>query len=113
MGANMARRLADLGYPVAAVYDQHESTAASLAVTAAVERDRGNDSPAAFAGLIHRSPWQAVALLVFLLSLAGIPPLAGFVGKFAMFSAAMAESTTRGTPGLTWLVGLAAVMSAI
>ena len=32
MGANMARRLADLGYPVAAVYDQHESTAASLAV---------------------------------------------------------------------------------
>jgi NADH:ubiquinone oxidoreductase subunit 2 (subunit N) len=39
--------------------------------------------------------------------------LAGFVGKFAMFSAAMAESTKTGTPGLTWLVGLAAVMSAI
>ena len=32
MGANMARRLADLGYPVAAVYDQHEATATSLAV---------------------------------------------------------------------------------
>jgi NADH-quinone oxidoreductase subunit N len=30
-----------------------------------------------------------------------------------MFSAAMAESTRNGTPGLTWLVGLAAVMSAI
>jgi NADH-quinone oxidoreductase subunit N len=39
--------------------------------------------------------------------------LAGFVGKFAMFSAAMAESTSSGIPGLTWLVGLAAVMSAI
>jgi 3-hydroxyisobutyrate dehydrogenase len=32
MGANMARRLADLGYPVAAVYDPHPSLAASLAV---------------------------------------------------------------------------------
>jgi len=89
------------------------ATLGALAVTAAVERDRGNDSPVAFAGLIHRSPWQAVALLVFLTSLAGIPPLAGFVGKFVLFSAAMAESTKGGTPGLTWLVGLAAIMSAI
>jgi NADH-quinone oxidoreductase subunit N len=89
------------------------ATLGALAVTAAVERERGNDSPAAFAGLVHRSPWQAVALLVFLTSLAGIPPLAGFVGKFAMFSAAMAESTRGGAPGLTWLVGLAAIMSAI
>ena len=40
--------------------------------------------------------------------------MAGFAGKFMMFGAAMAESTTpQGTPGLTWLVGLAAVMSAI
>jgi NADH-quinone oxidoreductase subunit N len=89
------------------------ATLGALAVTAAVERDRGDDSPSAFAGLIHRSPWQAVALLVFLTSLAGIPPLAGFVGKFALFSAAMAESTRAGIPGLTWLVGLAAIMSAI
>ena len=89
------------------------ATLGALAVSAAVERDRGNDSPAAFAGLVHRSPWQAVALLVFLTSLAGIPPLAGFVGKFALFSAAMAESTRGGAPGLTWLVGLAAIMSAI
>jgi 3-hydroxyisobutyrate dehydrogenase-like beta-hydroxyacid dehydrogenase len=32
MGANMARRLADLGYPIGAVYDPHESVAASLAL---------------------------------------------------------------------------------
>ncbi len=89
------------------------ATLGALAVTASVERDRGNDSPAAFAGLIHRSPWQAVALLVFLTSLAGVPPLAGFVGKFALFSSAMAASTKGGNPGLTWLVGLAAIMSAI
>jgi len=89
------------------------ATLGALAVTAAVERDRGDDSPASFAGLIHRSPWQAVALLVFLTSLAGIPPLAGFVGKFALFGAAMAETARGGSPGLTWLVGLAAIMSAI
>ena len=89
------------------------ATLGALAVSAAVERDRGNDSPAAFAGLVQRSPWQAVALLVFLTSLAGIPPLAGFVGKFALFSTAMAETAHSGTSGLTWLVGLAAIMSAI
>ncbi len=89
------------------------ATFGALAVTAAVERDRGDDSLGSFAGLVHRSPLQALALLVFLTSLAGVPPLAGFVGKFVMFSAAMAETTNHGTPGLTWLVGLAAIMSAI
>ncbi len=89
------------------------ATLGALAVTAAVERDRGNDSPQSFAGLVARSPFQAVCLLVFLTSLAGIPPLAGFFGKFALFSTAMAESASGGKPGLVWLVGLAAIMSAI
>jgi NADH-quinone oxidoreductase subunit N len=89
------------------------ATLGALAVTAAVERDRGDDSPAAFAGLVHRAPLQAAALLVFLASLAGIPPLAGFVGKFALFSEAMAATASGETPGLVWLVGLAAVMSAV
>lgn len=89
------------------------ATLGALAVTASVERDRGNDSPGSFAGLVHRSPLQAVALLIFMTSLGGIPPLAGFVGKFALFSTAMAATTKGGNPGLTWLVGLAAVMSAI
>ncbi len=89
------------------------ATLGAVAVTAAVERDRGNDSIPAFVGLVHRSPMQAVALLVFLSSLAGIPPLAGFFGKFAMFSNAMAATGAGGQPGLAWLVGLGAVMSAI
>ena len=33
-------------------------------------------------GLIDRSPASAIVLLIFMLSLAGIPPLAGFVGKY-------------------------------
>jgi NADH-quinone oxidoreductase subunit N len=36
-------------------------------------------------GLMHRSPAAAVLMLVFLLSLAGIPPTAGFVGKYFIF----------------------------
>lgn len=89
------------------------ATFGALAVTAGVERDRGDDSLGSFAGLVHRSPLQAVALLVFLTSLAGIPPLAGFVGKFAMFSEAVAVSATQASTGLVWLVGLGAVMSAV
>jgi NADH-quinone oxidoreductase subunit N len=36
-------------------------------------------------GLIHRNPGYAVAMLVFLVSLAGIPPTAGFLGKYYIF----------------------------
>ena len=47
-------------------------------------------SLADYAGLGRRSPWLAAALGLFLLSLAGIPPTAGFVGKLAVFGAAIA-----------------------
>jgi NADH-quinone oxidoreductase subunit N len=42
-----------------------------------------------YAGLGYRSPIAAVALSLFLFSLAGIPPTAGFMGKFYLFSAAI------------------------
>src|ERR1043166_225364 len=41
------------------------------------------------AGLSRRSPLLAGCLAVFVLSLAGIPPLAGFFGKFTVFAAAL------------------------
>ncbi len=89
------------------------ATLGALAVTAAVERERGDDHIASFGGLIKRSPFLAISLLVFLTSLAGIPPLAGFFGKFAMFSTAMAATASGEKSGLAWLVGLAAIMSAV
>jgi NADH-quinone oxidoreductase subunit N len=82
-------------------------------VTAAVERERGDDRISSFAGLFRRCPLQAISLLVCFASLAGIPPLAGFFGKFAMFGSAMAVSTSGAHSGLAWLVGLGAVMSAV
>ncbi len=59
-----------------------------------------------FNGLSKRNPWAAAAMLVFLLSLAGIPPTAGFVGKYLLFSAAMKA-------GWFWLSLLAVLMSAV
>jgi NADH-quinone oxidoreductase subunit N len=42
-----------------------------------------------FSGLHFRSPFAAFAMLLFMLSLGGIPPTAGFMGKFWLFSAAI------------------------
>jgi NADH-quinone oxidoreductase subunit N len=65
----------------------------------------GGDAIEDYAGLSQRSPGLALAMLLFLLSLAGIPPLAGFIGKFYLFAAAMKE-------GFLWLV-LVAVLNSI
>ena len=50
------------------------------------------------AGSPPRHPVLAVALSVFLLSLVGIPPTAGFVGKFYLFGAAVQAGLHRGWP---------------
>jgi len=52
-----------------------------------VEKSRGSDTIQKFLGLGKTSPIPALALAVFLFSLTGIPPLAGFIGKFYLFAA--------------------------
>jgi NADH-quinone oxidoreductase subunit N len=49
----------------------------------------GSDEISAYAGLSRRSPGLALAMLVAFLSLAGMPPLAGFVAKVFVFAAAV------------------------
>jgi NADH-quinone oxidoreductase subunit N len=68
----------------------------AFAVVGAVERrSRGDEEPAdtwdlqRFSGLAARRPGLAFAMAVFLLSLAGIPPTAGFLGKLYIFQAAI------------------------
>jgi len=56
----------------------------------------GSDEISAYSGLSRRKPWLALAMLVTFLSLAGMPPLAGFVAKIFVFAAAVKV-------GLIWL----------
>lgn len=59
------------------------------------------------AGLARRAPWLAAAMTVFLVSLVGIPPTGGFVGKLLLFGAAIK------TPKLAWLAVVGVINSAI
>ena len=52
-------------------------------------RDRAHDELSDFAGLWHRRPVLAALMTVFLLSLGGFPPTAGFIAKWYVFSAAV------------------------
>jgi NADH-quinone oxidoreductase subunit N len=83
------------------------ATVGAFGVLAALEEERV-DSIADFRGLAKRAPDLSFCLLVFLLSLAGIPPLAGFFGKFYVFVSAL-----EGHSGLLWLVLLALAMSVV
>ena len=58
----------------------------AFTVVTFVGEQTGSDSIDASAGLSSRSPAAAALLMVFLLSLAGIPPLAGFLGKYYVFA---------------------------
>jgi NADH-quinone oxidoreductase subunit N len=60
---------------------------AFLVIVALRRKDLLGEDIADLAGLMHRSPGYAVLMLVFLLSLAGLPPTAGFIGKYYIFMA--------------------------
>lgn len=82
---------------------------ASLSAFAVLYMEEGNGYDVTvdrFNGLFKKNPFVAVALTISLLSLAGIPPLAGFFGKYLVFSLALAK-------GYTGLVLLAVVTSLI
>jgi NADH-quinone oxidoreductase subunit N len=66
------------------------------------DRDRLSD----LNGLYRRSPLMAILMTVFMLSLAGFPPFAGFFGKLFLFTAGVSA-------GYTWLVVLAVLMSVV
>jgi NADH-quinone oxidoreductase subunit N len=59
-----------------------------------------------FSGLHFRSPYAAFAMLIFMLSLGGIPPTAGFMGKFWLFGAAI-------DAGYVWMAVIGVLTSAL
>jgi len=87
------------------------ATAGAFGVIAVLERNGGCQKITDLAGLSRRSPLLAGCLGVFILSLAGIPPLAGFFGKFAVFAAALKLGGLAGPVG--WLTVLAILLSAV
>lgn len=54
----------------------------AFGATALVAWDTGSDHIESFTGLARRSPWTAIPMTICLVSLVGIPPLAGFIGKW-------------------------------
>ena len=80
----------------------------AFGVTALVAtRDRSNDDLSDYAGLSTRQPLLALLLTIFLLSLGGFPPTAGFIGKWYLFNAAV----TAGDYGLAIIGVLSSVVS--
>ncbi len=104
--------LASVSYPGAAFFDGLKGillyllvytfmNLGAFAVIASLrQRDVIGDEMDDIVGLYSRAPVEAVLMLIFLLSLAGIPPLAGFYGKYFIFLS-LIES------GHYWLASLA------
>jgi NADH-quinone oxidoreductase subunit N len=78
---------------------------AAFGIVMAFSKVVGSDEISAYSGLSRRKPWLALALLVAFLSLAGMPPLAGFIAKVIVFAAAVKV-------GLIWLA-FAGVLNSI
>jgi NADH-quinone oxidoreductase subunit N len=87
------------------------ATLGTFAILSLVEEHRGTDHLSNFVGLSKQSPTLAFALAIFILSLAGIPPLAGFFAKFYLFSTVL--TSTANHTDLLWLIILAIAMSAV
>ncbi|WP_313136086.1 NADH-quinone oxidoreductase subunit N [Paracoccus jeotgali] len=79
---------------------------ATLTAFAVVTHLRGRTGLSDYGGLLRQQPLAAAALIIAFLSLVGIPPLVGFLGKFALFLAAIEG-------GYAWLALLAVANSVL
>jgi NADH-quinone oxidoreductase subunit N len=79
---------------------------AAFGIIAAFGRVSGSDEIRAYDGMSRRSPYLALAMLIAFLSLSGMPPFGGFIGKVLVFAAAMQT-------GWTWLVFVGIINSII
>lgn len=82
------------------------TNAGAFAVIIACSNQTGNNQISSLRGMWKRSPLAAAVLLLSFLSLAGIPPAAGFIGKFYLFAAIIKQ-------GYLWLAFLAIGMSMV
>ncbi|MEI8063775.1 MAG: NADH-quinone oxidoreductase subunit N, partial [Verrucomicrobiota bacterium] len=83
----------------------------AFGVVAALSEKVGGDELEHFDGMAKRAPFLSLLMLIFVLSLAGVPPLGGFLGKFYLFMAAVERDSVNF--GLLWLVIIGIAMSAV
>ncbi len=79
----------------------------AFAIVLLVARNMGSEEISDFSGLYHTAPALAAVMIIFLLSLTGIPPTAGFLGKLLIFGAAI------GSGEWAWLAVVGIINSAI
>lgn len=77
---------------------------AAFGVLVVVVREVGGDDISSLAGLARRSPFLAATMTIAMVSLAGIPPLAGFIGKFLLVKSVVEQGASN-----PWAYALIAV----
>ena len=79
----------------------------AFGVVAIFEDKSGSCQIASYAGLSKTSPFLSISMTVFLLSLVGIPPLAGFLAKYYVFAAAI--KVAGSDPAFSWMYWLVGI----
>ena len=85
---------------------------AAFAVVVAVARTEADEQIERWAGLGRRQPLAAFTITVALVALAGLPPTAGFIGKFYLFAAVIARGRELGQ-GMFYAAALIAVLNSV
>jgi len=83
----------------------------AFGITAMVYWRTGSDSLDSFNGLIRRAPWLAVPMLCCLMSLVGLPPFAGFLGKYWILYALAQQGSAA--HWLYWILFIVAVLNTL
>lgn len=84
----------------------------AFGVVAIIEDKTGSCQIASYSGLARTSPLLSLSMAIFLLSLAGIPPLAGFLAKYYVFASAIKVAGINPTYSwMYWLVGVGLITS--
>lgn len=81
---------------------------AFLVVMAVAEKSDGDETLAAFRGLGRRAPMTAAMMALFLFSLTGLPPFAGFISKFYIFAALLKAGGTW-----SWTLAVVGVVNSV
>jgi len=82
---------------------------AAFTVIALVMRHLADEDVSALAGLNQRSPMLATSMTLAMVSLAGMPPLAGFFGKFLLLKAVVEQGANTNNHAYYWLAAIAVI----